>query len=166
MVVRFSKGKRLESIINKTNEYYLSVGLGTVKKVPDSMKVLRHYEKNKSYRICIPVDEGLVDYVGCIQGKMMAFDAKETKGKSFPIENLSDRQIKVFKEFQASGCECFLIINFTESDNFYKVPFLELNEYIEKTGKKSIPEKQLLLNSYEIKIVKINEYLHILDYFC
>ena len=46
-----NRGKSLEMLIDKTNEFYRAENKADVRKIPTPFKVLRTYEKNKSLKI-------------------------------------------------------------------------------------------------------------------
>lgn len=133
-----NRGKKLERIIDQTNEYYMNKGLADIRKIPSPFKVLRPQGK----LMLGHWDKGTwVDYSGVYDGKSIVFDAKETKGKSFPLANLHEHQYNLLKSWHYKGARSFLIVYFSEEDKYYLVLFKELEWAVKRSkegGRKSI----------------------------
>jgi len=85
VAIRFSKdprfanrGRDLEELIELSNQQYASRGLAVVHKVPTAWKPIRN-SSGKVITAKVDKDEFAgVDFLGCYQGRALAFDAKHT----------------------------------------------------------------------------------------
>ena len=127
------RGSSFEEIINFTNERYRQSGLALFQKIPTPITPVRmaYFEKQST-----------VDYIGVAQGIPIAFDAKETAGKSLPLQNIHAHQMAFMGEFRRQRGLSFLLVHFSAADAYYLLPFETLKIYWENAargGRKSIP---------------------------
>ena len=105
----------------------------------------------------------LVDYIGTISGgHSIAFDAKETKGKSLPLKNIHEHQMQMMEDWHNFGATTFLIVYFKDLDEYFRLPFEVLTECwweAEEGGSKSIP-----IDTFRNHGVLINKNNGLLDY--
>lgn len=145
-----NRGMNLEKLIDKSNkEYLFGTGItknyvASVHKIPTPVKIL----SNKKGMVKGFVTNGeLVDYIGTmIGGFSIAFDAKETKGKSLPLKNIHESQYEFLKKWYSLGAATFLIVHFTELDEYYRIDFNQLRDAFERAsegGRKSISHEEL-----------------------
>lgn len=127
-----NRGKQLERLIDKSNkEYLFGTGLmknyiASVHKIPTPVTILK---KNKNLLTGFNTRGEFVDYVGTmIGGFSIAFDAKETKGKSLPLANIHESQYKFLSTWYSLGAVTFLVVHFTDLDEYYRIDFKELRE--------------------------------------
>lgn len=117
-------GKVLEDKIIKQNEFYLKNGVASIKKVPNAWVVRR---KGPHIVGANPVPSGLCDFVGTshlVGGRSIVFDAKECKLKTrFPLKNIKPSQMDHLAETILHGGIGFLIIWFTELNEYYFAPY-------------------------------------------
>lgn len=157
-------GKVLEDKIIKQNEFYLKNNLATIKKVPNAWVVRR---KGPHIVGANPVPSGLCDFVGTsklIGGRMIVFDAKETKNKTtFPLNNIKPSQMDHMQETIDHGGIGFLVVWFTEMNETYVINHKQIRpfwEYAEQNpdekGAKSI---KLQFFQEECKRIDDLEYL-------
>lgn len=146
------RGDETELYINYINERYDKTGIALITKVNIPIKVLnidkgvitKAFYENKS----------TVDYTGLYRGVNIAFDAKETKQKSFPLKNLHEHQFEYMKNVRRHGGFSFLICRFKNMDDKWFLVPLEIVEIYwnnQKEGRKSIPFKSMNAE-YEIKL--------------
>lgn len=86
--------------------------------------------------------QSTVDYIGVAQGIPIAFDAKETAGKSLPLQNIHAHQMAFMGEFLPPAGTFLLLVHFSAADAYYLLPFETLKIYWENAargGRKSIP---------------------------
>lgn len=125
-------GKVLEDRIIKQNDYYLRMGLASIKKIPNAWVVRR---KGPHIVGANPVPSGLCDFVGTARkfgGRLIVFDAKECKLKTrFPLKNIKPSQMDHMKETIDMGGIGFLIVWFTDlgEDEIYYLPFDFVESY-------------------------------------
>lgn len=132
-----NRGMELEKLIDMTNKQYENAGVGIIKKLPTPV----HIYSTFNGRVSGALKKGeLVDYIGMSQGKALAFDAKQTRGKSLPLKNIPSHQYKYLKEWHNNGGVSFLIIYFRDYNEVYYYPFDRIQYWQEgQTKRKSIP---------------------------
>ena len=124
------RGSTFEEIINFTNERYRQSRLALFQKIPTPITPVRMDAESKTITLAYFEKQSTVDYIGVAQGVPIAFDAKETAGKSLPLQNIHEHQMAFMEEFQEQRGLSFLL-----------VPFETLKTYWEnaaKGGRKSI----------------------------
>ena len=62
----------------------------------------------------------------------VCFDAKECKTDTFALQNIHEHQFNFMKEFEAQGGVSFLLVMFTTRNDFYYMPFKELETYVRR----------------------------------
>jgi len=144
-----NRGMILEEIIELSNKHYLKTGQALIQKVPTPVKVL----KCKGSKI-----EGFwekkstVDFVGVANGKSICFDAKETKGKSLPLQNIHEHQLKFMRDWRGQGGEAFLIVYFKDIDKIFKTNIDDIMGFVIMENRKSIPLSYFEEYAKELKI--------------
>lgn len=136
------RGSTFEEIINFTNERYRQSRLALFQKIPTPITPVRMDAENKTITLAYFEKQSTVDYIGVAQGVPIAFDAKETAGKSLPLQNIHAHQMEFMEEFQAQRGLAFLLVHFSAVGEYYLLPFETLKVYWEnaaKGGRKSIP---------------------------
>ena len=130
------RGSSFEEIINFTNERYRQSGLALFQKIPTTITPVRMDEETRTITLAS------FDYIGVAQGIPIAFDAKETAGKSLPLQNIHAHQMAFMGEFRRQRGLSFLLVHFSAADAYYLLPFETLKIYwenAERGGRKSIP---------------------------
>jgi Penicillin-binding protein-related factor A, putative recombinase len=162
-----NRGMSLESLINKTNDYYSFNKLALIYKKATPIKIISTNGESKITK-AIFSQHSTTDYVGVYKGKYLDFEAKSTnKTTSFPMSNFQTCQIAHFKKVIEQQGLAFVIIQFTKLSKFYLLMVNEIFDFIEKTKKKSLPLSFVSTSGYEIKI-KIApplDFLKIIDAF-
>lgn len=135
-----NRGMFLESLLNSTNSYYISIDKAIIYKKPTPIKVLEvSYPSRKDTVINKAVYERVstLDYNGIYKGKYIEFDAKECKSKtSFPLSNIKEHQMLHIKRIIKHGGIAFIILFM--NNNFYILDGKFLIDYTENNTKKSI----------------------------
>lgn len=148
-------GKPLEDLINSSNRQYKLKAMAQVNKVPTPTTQLSKIGPKGFFKATYTKGE-LVDYIGVIRGGQgIAFDAKMTKGKSFPLANLPQHQYEYILQYKVLGGHGFLIVEFTELELIYRLDIMHVYRRVDEMkhgGRKSIPlkdfeEKGVLLSS-------------------
>lgn len=146
------RGSTFEEIINFTNERYRQEGLALFQKIPTPITPVRMDGETKTITLAYFEKQSTIDYIGVAQGVPVAFDAKETAGKSLPLQNIHAHQMAFMEEFKAQRGLSFLLVHFSAEGEYYLLPFETLKAYwenAEKGGRKSIPydafEKKYLI---------------------
>lgn len=109
-----------------TNNQYRNNNYADVRKVPPPVTILDvtgNQVKGKLEK------STWVDYSGIYKGKSIIFDAKETKLKRFPLENLTDDQYKLLHSWPLNGATAFLLICFwIEGKNEPEIYYLRFDQ--------------------------------------
>ena len=147
-------GSTLEELINLTNETYRRKGLAVMQKVPTPITPVEFDGQKRRITLAYFEKRSTVDYIGVVQGVPVCFDAKDTKLKSWPLDNVHEHQIEFMQEFAKQDGLAFLLVHFCHVDEYYYLPLETLVEYWENAkrgGRKSIPydafDKTLLIRN-------------------
>ncbi len=157
------RGSDLEELIELTLQFYKNESLACINKIATPVKVV---EINQSGMITKGFFEkkSTVDFIGLIQGIGVAFDAKETNLKSFPLSNVHPHQIEYMESFTKQGGLSFFIIYFKKYDTFHLLPYEDLKTAYENSKKKS-SRKSIPYESFDpnLQIFRFgNQYLDFL----
>ena len=163
-----NRGMTLEDDINKSNQYYIENNIAYIYKKPTPIKVTKVDFKGNSKIIkeAFYAEPSTTDYNGIYKGYYIDFEAKETKNKtSFPLANIHLHQLKHLENITNAGGIGFLIVRFTTLSETYILMNTDLQDYINKEEKKSIPHDYFVKHGHIIKEgfrPRIN-YLSIID---
>ncbi len=163
------RGMKLEKDINDTNEFYLASNIAVIHKKPTPITLVKVSYPSRNKAIIKEAyfnTPSTTDYNGIYKGKYIDFEAKETSGKSFPLSNIHDHQIKHLKQIDNHGGIGFIIVRFTKLNLNYYLGIKEFLNFTENNGKKSIPLEYFTEFGYKIKDTynpRI-DYLKIVDY--
>lgn len=154
------RGNILEEYINHTNQLYASKNLALIQKIPTPIKPVNLNPQRGVITLAYFEQKSTVDYVGVAQGVPICFDAKETKLKNLPLNNIHQHQVEHMRMWEKQGGISFLLVNFVEEKKYFYLPLEDLLMYYDNKdngGRKSIPYKAF---TREIPIE--NGYLHYL----
>ena len=139
-----NRGMNFESMINQTNDFYLSNDIALIYKKPIPIQIVGvDYQRRSAARITeayykVP---STTDYNGIYKGKYIDFEAKETKSKtSFPIKNIHEHQVEHLRRVKEHGGISFIIVYFSVLGQIYLLDSDHVVRFYKrsKTGKKSI----------------------------
>lgn len=134
-----NRGRHLERLIDMSNTKYRNAGLADIRKIPTPVQITKSLGNRVEGR---KEKAEWVDYAGICNGQAIVFDAKETKGKSFPLANLHDHQYELLQSWYDKGALVFLLVYFSDVNKFYRLPFTPVQEawkVAKVGGRKSIP---------------------------
>lgn len=158
-----NRGMTLESEINDSNRYYLENDIAVVYKKPTPIKVVKQVNE----RIINAYFEkpSTTDYNGLYKGKYIDFEAKETKGVSFPLKNIHPHQIRHLENIERHGGICFLIVRFVNVNETYLLFEKDFDYFIKNNTRKSIPIDYFKEKGYLIKdkLRPMVDYIEIID---
>ena len=158
------RGSDFEDLINRTNKEYLNDDLAVVQKIPTSIKPVKLDSEKGVITLAYFDEKSTVDYMGNIQGIPVCFDAKQTNKKSLPIANIHEHQVLFMDKFDLQGGIAFLLVHFSERDEYFILDMETLIEYYNKArlgGRKSIPYEAF---NKKLQVFKDDKYpLHYLD---
>lgn len=153
----------LESEINDSNRYYLENDIAVVYKKPTPIKVVKQVNE----RIINAYFEkpSTTDYNGLYKGKYIDFEAKETKGVSFPLKNIHPHQIRHLENIERHGGICFLIVRFVNVNETYLLFEKDFDYFVKNNARKSIPIDYFKEKGYLIKdkLRPMVDYIEIID---
>ena len=116
-----NRGMMLESIINKTINFYAGSGIALFHKKDLSISFSKIVEQDGKLKI----NNGRVnkkstaDYYGVYKGNFIAFEAKSTNLNSLPIANIKEHQLNyLYRVIEHKG-KAFFIVCFQRYDEYY-----------------------------------------------
>lgn len=158
-----NRGMTLESEINNSNRYYLENDIAVVYKKPTPIKVVK--QVNEKIINAYFEKPSTTDYNGLYKGKYIDFEAKETKGVSFPLKNIHPHQIRHLENIERHGGICFLIVRFVNVNETYLLFEKDFDHFIKNNTRKSIPIDYFKEKGYLIKdkLRPMVDYIEIID---
>ena len=70
------RGSVLEDLVNRSNEIYLEKGLALIQKIPTPITPIQIDKQSRHITLAYFEQKSTVDYIGCVQGIPVCFDAK------------------------------------------------------------------------------------------
>ena len=114
-------GKQFEQMIEQANHVYKLQGKALVFKSEPSVKTIRG-QAGKIVKTIYAEANGL-DYFGTLAGgKGIFFEAKQTKGKSFPLKNIKPHQAETIRTLDKLQTTTFLLVRFSDVGKMYLLP--------------------------------------------
>lgn len=120
------RGSTLEDLINVTNEKYMMNHLALIQKIPTPIKPIKIDKESRHITLAYFDQKSTVDYIGVVQGIPVCFDAKESAVDTFPLQNIHQHQINFMAEFERQNGIAFIILYFTNHNEFYYLPFSDI----------------------------------------
>jgi recombination protein U len=149
-----NRGMGLESDLNDTNLYYLTMNKAVIYKKPTPItisKVDYPSRMDAVIREAYFKTPSTTDYNGIYRGKYIDFEAKETKQDNFPLKNIHAHQIEHLKAIVEHGGIGFIIVRFTKLEKTFLLEATKLFSFLEESDRKSIPFRYFLENGHIIK---------------
>ncbi|MFP4178163.1 MAG: Holliday junction resolvase RecU [Acholeplasmataceae bacterium] len=166
-------GMTLESDIEQTNRYYLSIGRAVIHKKPTPVQVVdvSYPARNKAKIVeAYYKTPSTTDFNGVYRGHYIDFDAKETNSStSMPLKNIHPHQVEHLRKVAHHGGIVFLIVSFKRHGNYFVLPGSVLFEFWDqqalKNGRKSIPYRAFIERAYPVPIgyQPRLDYLNVID---
>lgn len=150
------RGSTLEDFINISNEKYMQGNLALIQKIPTPIKPIKIDQSTRHITLAYFDQKSTVDYIGVVQGIPVCFDAKETAVDTFPLQNIHPHQIRFMQNFEKQNGIAFIIIYYSQRDEFYYVPFIDIMKFWERGqngGRKSFTYEEID-KDYRIKSSK------------
>ncbi|MDR1689693.1 MAG: Holliday junction resolvase RecU [Clostridiales bacterium] len=148
------RGSTLEEMVNLTNEAYREKQLALIQKIPTPITPVELNAKKRTISLAYFEQKSTVDYIGCVQGIPVCFDAKETSRKSLPLQNIHHHQIRFMQDFHNQKGLAFFLVYFKTAGEYFYLPFETFKDYWNKSQKgerKSVPyeafDKKLQIRS-------------------
>ena len=140
------RGSLLEDLINRSNEAYLEKGLALIQKIPTPITPIKIDKENRHITLAYFDQKSTVDYIGCVQGVPVCFDAKECTTDTFALQNIHPHQMRFMENFEKQGGVSFLIIYYTGRDEIFYLPFTDVKKFWDRReagGRKSFLYEEL-----------------------
>ena len=140
------RGSTLEDLINRTNEKYREQGLALIQKIPTPITPINIDKDTRHITLAYFDQKSTVDYIGAVQGIPVCFDAKECHTDTFPLANIHEHQVKFMEQFELQQGIAFILISFTQREEFYYLRFVDLKRFWERAeqgGRKSFRHDEL-----------------------
>ncbi|MCI6272772.1 MAG: Holliday junction resolvase RecU [Erysipelotrichaceae bacterium] len=139
-----NRGMNLENDLNKTNQYYLDFNIANIHKKPTPIQIVHvDYPKRSAAKITEAYFklQSTTDYNGVYKSCAIDFEAKECRGKSFPLNSIHKHQIEHLKNVLQHGAITFVIIRFINYDKTFFVLAKDIIKFYEnkENTRKSIP---------------------------
>lgn len=158
-----NRGMKFESLIQKKCDELKKNGVALISKVPTEFKMIRGV--GGKVTSAYPVSESkFVDFVGVMNNKAIAIEAKETKNKTnFPFSNIKESQIRFLDLWEELGGLGYYIIRFVENKKVFLIQSNIMNNCIRNIGRKSAPYNWFLETDgvVELDYKKLNFEEHI-----
>lgn len=140
-----NRGKWFEKAIEQTNMIYKNKGIAIIDKI--ATPVNYNTRTNKAFY----EGKSTVDFIGCdFNGKLVAFDAKETSQKNIPLANIKQHQIDYLMNVSKLGASAFFLIFFKLENKCYKLDIHDFMIFKQTAKRKSIPFEWFESNAKEI----------------
>lgn len=140
------RGSTLEDLLNRTNQKYLENNLALIQKIPTPITPINIDKTSRHITLAYFDQKSTVDYIGVVQGIPVCFDAKECNTDTFPLANIHEHQVQFMSDFEKQDGVAFLLISFTQRDEFYYMRFEELMTFWNRMlegGRKSFRRDEL-----------------------
>ena len=140
------RGSLLEDLINRSNEIYLEKGLALIQKIPTPITPIQMDKQSRHITLAYFEQKSTVDYIGCVQGIPVCFDAKECSSDTFALQNLHEHQVRFMTEFEKQGGVSFLLIYYSGRDLLYYLTYQSMMKFWERKeagGRKSFRMEEL-----------------------
>lgn len=147
-----NRGMQLEEEIESSNLSYYLKGIAVIQKVATPFKPIR--DKDGNMRRLIPEKKSTVDFIGCLNSRGIAFDAKETSERtSFPLANVKEHQVSFLEKYRDCGGHAFLLVRFVKHQETFILSSVQLSKWwkdISYGGRKSIPYDWFTMNCEQV----------------
>lgn len=131
-----NRGAGLEHLIEHTWEFYRRRGWGCGQKVATPTRQIRQAAgQDPTFRR----ERSTVDFLGVYAGVPLAFDAKQTRGRAFPLAKTLDHQVRYLEDFAKAGGQAFLIVEFLDAKRIFAVTPGWLFDTAEELKRRSVP---------------------------
>ena len=94
------RGSTLEDLINHTNESYREKKLALIQKIPTPITPIEIDKSSRHITLAYFDQKSTVDYIGAVQGIPVCFDAKECAADTFPLQNVHEHQVSLWRSMK------------------------------------------------------------------
>ena len=127
------RGMGFEGLLNDMHDLYKAMGRGWTVKQYLPMVIVSHDGRGNLAKV---IGRATVDYIACVSGRFIAFDAKDCTETRIPLDRLAGHQLQDLIDIDRNGGIAFVLVRF-EGRRCYRVPALAwaAAEDAHKTGK-------------------------------
>lgn len=147
MTTYANRGMQLEHEIEASNQAYYLKNIAVIQKIATPMKKI----SGKAFYS----EKSTVDFLGCINGRGIAFDAKETKERNyFPLKNVHEHQLRFLEQYKDCGGHAFVLVRFVKHQETFMLASTQLSQWWKEAaygGRKSIPYEWFTMNCEQVK---------------
>lgn len=128
-----NRGMGFEGLLNDIHALYKALSRGWIIKQYLPLVIVDHDYRGNLAKI---TGRATVDYLGCVNGRFVAFDAKDCTEKRIELKRLEPHQLRDMIDIERNGGRAFVLVRF-EQRRCYTIPALAwaAAERAYKTGK-------------------------------
>lgn len=151
-----NRGMSFETLINDSNQYYLSRKIAVIHKKPTPVQIVKvDYPRRSRAKIVEAYfrQASTTDYSGVFKGHYIDFEAKETRHTtSMPLKNFHAHQIQHMANVIQQAGICFVLLHFSTLKETYLLPAQPLIDFYRiDQGGKSMPLSYIREKGYRIE---------------
>lgn len=144
-------GQTFENLIERSCIRYRTKGIADIKKTPEPMKPVGVINARRGWFKAVYEKKGQPDFTGTIKGgRSVLIEAKHSSVKRIEFERILPQQREDLENCTRLGGLALVVISFNLKD-FYCIEWIDWIELKEKTGKKSLNDKDLA--PYKVELV-------------
>lgn len=152
-----NRGMSFETMINNSNQYYLSQEIAVIHKKPTPIQIVKvDYPKRSRAKIVEAYfrQASTTDYSGVFKGHYIDFESKETRQTTaMPLKNFHAHQIEHMDSVVKQGGICFVLLYFSTLKETYLLPAQPLIDFYRiDQGSKSMPLTYIRDKGYQITL--------------
>ena len=115
-----NRGQSLEQFLRYANERYKNCGIAVICKIPTEILPIRNaYGTVVNAKVC---SKSTVDFIGRVQDRPIAIEAKHTMGDSIRWDAVQEHQAEFLKIYEQGGNGLSLVIVSFNLERFYTIP--------------------------------------------
>lgn len=134
-------GQKFEARLDAAFEYYKALGVASVDKTPEPMKVTRPLGKGKFEAFF--VKKAQPDYEGTLRGgRTIMLEAKHTDRDRLEYDRVKKEQRDYLDDRERLGARCYVLAGFS-TGNVYRIPWAAWRGMKEIFGRKYVTEADL-----------------------
>lgn len=152
MKIYSNKGMYLETLINRTIDFYRNKHLAYFEKRNIPLKIVKNLQNDLV--ICKLLAKSTVDYCGTYRKLHFEFEAKQTCNPYFDLDQLKKHQYQFLIDMDKyQKAICFVLIYFEESDQLVIIHISQLLKVIENSKTQHLNKDDIINHGIKMKIV-------------
>lgn len=119
--MQYARGMALESVVERAAQTYEHYGIAHIFKRATGMSINGKF-----------VAKAGVDFNGLLKGgQYIGIETKEVKTKNFNLQLIYEHQVKELRTIKRLGGLAFLLIRFSDTDEYFMVPLGYVDRHLE-----------------------------------